>query len=197
MNQKGEKAMMDYAEERMEEKRIVETIALKVANLMGWELMIDPTPLSNQAIITQGKKKLYFHLEWRDKNRLSIAGGFDYCSQYLPYKQEKTKITVSLTKPVERIVKDIQSRLLPGYEKMLAHALEQKAKDDEYKVKKQADLEEIARLLKEATIQDEKVWSYTPRLTCKYWLDGEWELTTTLSKEILKKVLIVINEGKP
>jgi len=187
---------MTYADDRINEKRIINEIAEKVAQTMGWEVQTDSQPLSDQGIIRKDEKSLYFRLDWRDKTRLEISGGFNGCAQYLPYhdKREKTEITVSRDKPIEKIVKDIQGRLLPGYEKMLAYALEMKAKDNEFTAKKQADLEEIAGLVKGATIQDEKVWSYKPHLTCKHWLDGDWELTTTLTKEKLKAVLAIINE---
>ena len=188
---------MTYSEERIAEKEIINSIAEQIALAMDWELMVDPQPLSDRAIIRQGDKRLYFRLDWRDKNRLDISGGFEGYSQYLPYqdKREKTEITVNRNKPIEKIVKDIQNRLLPSYERMLAYALEMKTKDDEFKAKKQAELEEIAGLLEDATIQDEKVYTYGPaRIECKYWLDGEWALTATLSKEKLKAVLKIISE---
>lgn len=186
---------MTYAEERDQGKQIVNELAEKIAQAMGWELQIDPTPLSDQAIIRNDSKRLWFRLDWQDKARLRISGGFPDCAQYLPYEREKQEITVNKDKTIERIVKDIQNRLLPGYEKMLAHALEMKTKDDEFKAWKQKELEEIAGLLKEATIQDEKVYTYEPtRIDCKYWSDGTWDLTARLTKDQLKKVLIVINE---
>ena len=191
--------MPSYADDKVEEKRIVNEIAGEVAQAMGWEIEDDSTPLSDRAIIRKDTKSLYFHLDWRDKTRLNIGGGFEGCSQYLPYqdKREKTDITVSRDKPVGRIVKDIQNRLLPGYERMLAYALKMKTHDDEYKVKKQAELEEIAGFMSGAIIQDEKVYTYEPtNITCRWWSDSTWDLTARLTKDQLKKVLIVINEER-
>lgn len=189
--------MPSYAADRADEKQIVNDLAKQIAQAMGWEIQDDPTPLSDRAIIKKGNESLYFHLDWRDKSRLNIGGSFEGCSQHLPYSdREKTDITVARDKPIEKIVKDIQTRLLPSYERMLTHALEMKTKDDEFKAKKQTELEEIAGLLTEATIQDERVWTYEPTITCKWWGDEMWDLKATLTKDVLKKVLAVINEEK-
>jgi len=191
---------MTCAEERNQEKEIINELAEQIALAMDWELMVDPQPLSDRGIIRKGNKSLYFRLDWRDKSRLNISGSFEGLSQYLPLhgwsEKDKTEITVFVKKPIEKIVKDIQNRLLPGYERMLAHALEMKAKDDGFLTKKKAELEEIAGLLKEATIQDEKVYTYEPtRIDCRWWgSDGTWDLTAKLTKEKLKAVLAVINE---
>ena len=184
---------------RVKEKRIINELTEQIALAMGWELMVDPQPLSDRGIIRKDEKSLYFRLDWKDKNRLEISGGFEGCAQYLSLlhydNREKTDITVSRNNPIERIVKDIQNRLLPGYEKMLTYALECKTREDESKAWQQKELEEIAGLFKSATIQDERVFTFTPRpVVCKRWSDGEWDLTARLSKDKLIKILAVINE---
>ena len=186
---------MTYSEDRINEKQIVSEITEQIALAMDWELMVDPQPLSDQGIIRKGNKSLYFRLDWRDKSRLNISGGFEGCNQYLPYggEREKTEITVSRDKPVEKIVKDIQGRLLPGYERMLAHAMERKTREDESKAWQQKELEEIAGLVPGGDIRNGKVYSYESNITCQHWFDGTWELTARLNKDKLKAVLAVIN----
>ena len=59
---------------------------------------------------------------------------------------------------------------------------------------KQKELEEIAGLLKEATIKDDEVFTYKPHsITCRYG-GSDWGLTTRLPKDKLKEVLKIINE---
>ncbi len=185
---------MTYAEDRINEKQIISEITEQIALAMGWEVIVDPQPLSDRAIIKKDEKSLYFRLDWKDKTRLNISGGFEDCNQYLPYEREKTEITVSKDKPVERIVKDIQNRLLPGYERMLAYALERKAREDEYLAKKKVELEEIAGLIKESTIKDDEVYTWKNYLSCKFRSHGEWDLKALLFKEKLIKILAIINE---
>jgi len=185
---------MTYQEEREQEKQIINELAEKIAQVMGWEVQVDVPPLSNQAIIKNGDKRLWFRLDWQDRARLRISGGFPDCSQYLPYEREKQEITVSSNKPIERIVKDIQNRLLPGYEKMLTYALERKTREDESRAWQQKELEEIAGLVPGGDITDGKVYSYEQNITCRYWSDGTWDLTVRLSKDKLKAVLKVIND---
>ena len=186
--------MTSYAEERTEESRIVNELAEKIAQAMGWEVQVDVPPLSNQAIIKNGDKRLWFRLDWQDRTRLRISGGFPDCSQYLPYERERQEITVSIKKPIERIIKDIQNRLLPGYEEMLAYALECKIREDEQKAWQQKELEEIAGLVPGGDIRDGKIYSYESNISCRYWSDGTWDLTARLTKDKLKAILKVITE---
>jgi len=132
-------------------------------------------------------------------NRLEIRGSFgSNIARYRPYRGDpaygKTEITVSLSKSPEKIARDITTRLLPHYQRMLAYAQEGKRKDDEYKSRKKDVLNQvIAAIGGDAQMHryDENiVYGYQPyRFEAKYWVDNDLEIKITLPMGQALKVL--------
>ena len=185
---------MTYEEEK--EKTIA--VAQKIADAMGWQVKKGD---SWQVEITNGDLSLNVQLSVSG-DRIKIYGIFRGLSQYL-YRfrnPEKTEITVGANKPVERIVKDIQSRLLPAYQIQLAEARAQKQKNDEYQEKKKRTIEELATHIHDARMPEglDSVYGYEPNLTLKWSGDNSFRLEIDLTTAQVKKVLAVVyEEAKP
>jgi len=190
------------------EKEELRTLIKKIAHYLEpnekWFLGESPyggTVLSNPS----AGMVLAFRQE--SSNRLEIRGSFgSNIARYRPYRGDpaygKTEITVSLSKSPEKIARDITTRLLPPYKRMLAYALEGRRKDDEYKAHKKAILEKlIVAYGFDASIhpRDENViYGYEPyRFEAKHWTGDDIDIRITLPIDTATKVLeyIKLNSG--
>jgi len=138
-------------------------------------------------------------LLWNNKDRIEINGCFpNGLSGFLPYDKEKTEITVSRTKPINKIANDIKKRLLPSYLKMLKCAEEGKKADDDYKAKRLDALQKIADACN-GELRDEGseplVHRYDPDIDAKYWsLEKNIKLKVRVSVDMAVKICRMIME---
>lgn len=161
--------------------------------LDGWEFDED---VDNTTYVWRGLAKaaggrqLTFSLLYGRDDRLVIHGswGMDL-SRFLPYKREKTEITVSREKHPAKIASEIERRLLPAYERMFAEAVRQKKANDSYETKKKDALEAIRVAIggdAHFTCNDETIVSYEP-YNCDatfYTDDVKLELRLPLEKAV-------------
>jgi len=179
------------------EKEELRTLVEKIATQLGSDWLISE-PSSGVLKSTTGIMTLAFSQPYNLQGRLEIRGSFDYgLSQFLPYHgeaREKTDITVSLSKSPEKIARDITTRLLPPYKRMLAYAQEQKAKDDEYKYHKKNVLKQVIIAIggdAQMHRHDENiVYGYEPyRFEAKHWTGDDIDIRITLPIDTATKVL--------
>lgn len=150
--------MMDEDKERIRER------AIEVCRCMdGWRLD-GRDDLYGTVLLSDGGRGLFFHPIWSSADRMEISGYYGGLGQFLPYDREKTKITVSMAKAPERVARDIEKRLLPAYERMLAKAIESKERHDRYEREKKDVLESVRDAIggDAHIIQDDRVISYRP-----------------------------------
>lgn len=182
-----------------EEQEYLIDIASKVASLLDGDWTIDQERLDGgyPGIFLNGPddKSLHFVIPWNNDNRLEISGSFrNGLNQHLPYSgdREKTEITVAKSKAPEQIAKDIERRLMPPYERVLAQTKERKAKADAYEAEKMRALETIRDAMGEgASIKDDDVIRYNSFCRAKYYggtIKIEVELPVDKAVEILRQI---------
>jgi len=141
-------------------------------------------------------EELYFKADWRNSDRLVISGSFgDGLSTYFPIHREKTEITVAIDKEPEKIAREIKRRLMPVYLKVLKFCMEHKAKDDEYKKKRNRTLRRLAEVIggDAGMSSDSCVTAYDPmEVTAEYRGDGEVKLSMRLGVEKAVRVIEVL-----
>lgn len=185
--------MATYQEEREQEKKYLSGMARKVISLLGGEWAVDRKWLkdTNNGLMLNGPdgRALHFCVGWAAKGRLGISGSFrNGLNQHLPYDREKTEITVSKDKTPAQIAKDIERRLMPVYERVLARAGEMKARCDEYEKEKSRALERVREAMGgDADVRQGEVFGYKPySFQAKYYGEGQikFEITLPLAKAV-------------
>lgn len=147
-----------------EEKEQITAITNKIANALNWKNVSEEDDW--KGVISDGNSFLSISIiSWgANKGRIVIRGDYNIFYQFLPYKKEKTEITVTPTKTPEQIAKDIKNRLLPTYQKQLKEAQGKKQAHDNFKDNEKATLESIASFMKAGKIEikDNTIYSYKP-----------------------------------
>jgi len=191
--------------EKEELRTLVEEIAHYLEPNEKW--VLGESPLS-WIVLSNPNTEMVLAFRQESSNRLEIRGSFggSGIARYRPYggdpAYEKTDITVSLSKSPEKIARDITTRLLPPYTRMLAYAQERKAKDDAYKYHKKNVLKQVIIAIggdAQMHRHDENiVYGYEPyRFEAKHWTGDEIEIKITLPMGQALKVLeyIKLNSG--
>ncbi|MBU0959463.1 MAG: hypothetical protein KKB31_05960 [Nanoarchaeota archaeon] len=175
-----------------EEKEQTKAIAQKIAEAMGWGMEVNENNWN--PIILKGDEKLLISIETygTTKGRVVIKGHYGVFSAHLPYRHDKTEITVSPTKTPEQIAKDIKSRLLPTYQKILAEAQEAKKREDDYQANKKSLLVDVATFIPSPNIKEDLIYGRDPNVTVKFLYGGDFRLVVDLPIDKMKKVLTVI-----
>lgn len=140
-------------------------------------------------------KILHFTTPYNNTARVEINGIFHHdLSQHLPYNmnREKTEITVARSKTPEQIARDIERRLMPPYERVLAQTKDRKAKADAYEAKKMRAIDAIRDAMGSgASIKDGDVIRYNPFCRARYYggdIKIEVELPVDKAVEILRQI---------
>ena len=171
-----------------EDKRRVREKAMEVCECMkGWQL--DDREDLYGTVLSNGVRSLMFAPIWGNTERMEISGYYGDLGRFLPYDREKAEITVSMAKTPERMARDIEKRLLPAYERVLARVMEGKKGYDRYEAEKREVLESVRQAIgRDAhVIQDDRVVSYRPfHCLVKYRSGKEvvLELTLPLAKAV-------------
>lgn len=182
---------MNEQEESVRQKTIEVCECMK-----GWRLD-EEQEVYGTLIVSNSGGGLVFSPIWNNSNRVEIHGYYGDLNQYLPYKREKTEITVSMAKTSERIAKDIEKRLLPVYEKVYAETMEAKKVDDKYKREKAAILKTIQEVIggDAHIIHDKEVISYKPfECDVEYWSGHNVRVKIILSLEKAVEILKILGK---
>jgi len=184
MNDKG-----DQEEREQKQAYLLKTVK-KVSSFLEGKWFIDKEWNGNGLILNGlDDRSLHFSINWRNKDRLEIGGSYrDGLSQHLPYKSEKTEITVARNKLPEQIAKDVSRRLMPAYERVLAKAKASKASQDRYESEKAQALERVKEAVGGDTdVRHDEVFGYEPHsFHAKYYGEGQiqFEITLPLAKAL-------------
>ena len=179
-----------------EQKSLIDK-ANKIGSLLNGSWTIDQERLDGgyPGVFINGPedKSLQFRIRWANTERLEISGSYrNGLNQHLPYDREKTKITVAKSKTYEQIAKDIERRLMPPYERVLARARELKVKADAYENEKMKALEAVKEAMGEgASIRQDEVIRYSPFCRAKCYgneIKIELELPVDKAVEILRQI---------
>jgi len=179
-----------------DKKRIREKATEVCAHMEGWNLD-GRDDMYGTVLLSDGGRGLFFQPIWNSADRVEISGYYGGLNQFLPYEREKDKITVSLAKTPERIAMDIEKRLLPAYERMLAKAIENKGRHDRYEAEKREVLETVRDAIggDAHVIQDDRVISYRP-FHCVAKHSSGWEAKLELGLPLKKAVGVLRMLGK-
>ena len=179
-----------------ENKRRVREKAMEVCECMkGWQL--DDREDLYGAVLSDGVRSLMFAPIWGNTERMEIRGYYGDLGQFLPYDKEKTEITVSMAKTPERIARDVEKRLLPAYERVLAKAMENKESYEKREAEKRSTLEAVKQAIggDANVIQDDRVVSYRPFHCLAKYRSGK-EVVLELTLPLVKAVGILSLLGK-
>lgn len=181
--------MTSYQEEQRLKQEFLSLTATGVAKFLEGKWTLDSEKMTLNG---PGERAIDFGLPWNNDSRIIISGCWiNDLSQHLPYKREKTEITVSKEKTHEQIARDITRRLLPDYERVLEKTIYFRAKHLEYQSQKNAAMEKIKIAIGgDADIREGQIFGYEPySFQAKYHSDGEISLEITLPVEKAVKLL--------
>ena len=138
--------MTKYEQERQQEKqKRVDLVQSVLSHLPGWTMDIQDHDGYGSVQATKGQARLIFIVEeYRSPDKMKISGHFPtYADRTVFYfRQDEINesgyvlsIGVSTKKDPSKIARDITNRLLPSYEKALAHAVQSIADRDAYQAR--------------------------------------------------------------
>jgi hypothetical protein len=148
-------------------------------------------------------RELGFYMPWNGKGKASLRGHYPKVegreidprlTRFMDYNSEAPNIGLSLTKSVDRIVKDIEKRFMPEYTELYNNLLTVKAEQENYKNQHQTEIDFVAGELGEESNTDGKIYSKIGdiRVEAKVYVDSTTLELDGLTREQVKAVLDLV-----
>ena len=140
----------------------VADICKELAPLLGGEFIPDINEsgwgLRNWGVIDTGSGRIHVDLD-PHKARLNISGSYPMTPRSagaVAYGDKNPSISVSATKPIDKIAKDIKTRFIPEFSKIYAACVAAKAERDAYESKQNQLMTKFADLIGHGPIRNDQ-----------------------------------------
>jgi len=135
-----------------EDEDRLQALAPGIAEALGWEVERKERDYRHYVEIVATEERRLGLSVTDGHGTMGISGRFpappsSWGSSWLPYDAKTPRINVSLKKTAEAIARDIERRLLPEYEPLLAEALRRRAEHEGSEDKAMTNMKRLAKVI--------------------------------------------------